>query len=170
MNLDISSAPEVAQLARVPASAPPPRNFGPAGVAMTPGRLAGMVQAALAEPARWWYLVRFDPQQPVHLRLESAAGCELWLTSTPPGHRGAPHTGGTGCEVLTVVSGELAERAITADGAAVRSLKPGRIRVHGEGDLHEVINPGGSYAVSLCAHAGWPLSPEIPARARKRKV
>jgi hypothetical protein len=151
MNLDISSAPEVAQLARVPASAPQ-RNPGSAAT-MTPGRLAGIVRAALAEPSEWWYLVRFDPGRPVHLRLESAPGCELWLTSTPPGHCGAPHAGGAGCEVLTVVSGELAERAITAGGAVIRSLRPGRIRVHGEGDLHEVINPGGGYAVSLCAHA-----------------
>jgi Cysteine dioxygenase type I len=154
MNLDISSVPEAAQLARMPASLPQ-RSPGRAA-APTPGRLAGMVQAALAEPSRWWHLVRFDPERPVHLRLESAPGCELWLTSTPPGHRSAPHTGGTGCEVLTVVAGELAERAITVDGAAIRPLRPGRIRVHGEGDLHEVINPGGGYAVSLCAHTARP--------------
>jgi len=153
MNLDISSAPEVARLARVPASAPPYGNLGRGGMGMTPGRMAGLLRAALAEPERWWYLVRFDPVEPVDLRLDAAHGCELWLTSTPPGHRGAPHAGGTGCEVLTVVSGELAERTITADGAATRSLRPGRIRVRGEGDLHEVINPGGGYAVSLCAHA-----------------
>jgi hypothetical protein len=170
MNLDISSAPELAQLAGVPASAPPPRNLGRGRTGMTPGRLAGMVRAALAEPARWWYLVRFDPERPVHVRLDSAGGCELWLTSTPPGHCGAPHTGGAGCEVLTVVAGELAERAITADGAAIRSLTPGRIRVHGEGDLHEVTNPGGSYAVSLCAHAVRPRSQETTPGPPETKV
>lgn len=124
---------------------------------MTPGRLAGLVRAALADPARWWYLVRFNSRQPVHLRLEASPWCELWLTTTPPGHRGAPYaegpgSKGTGCEVLAVVSGQLTGRTITAGGAH-GPLLPGRIRVLGEGDAHELVNPGVSYAVSLCARA-----------------
>ncbi len=129
---------------------------------MTPGRLAGLLRAAVGDPARWWYLVRFDPRRPLHLRLDAPPECELWLTTTPPGHRGPPPGPGPGCAVLAVVAGELAERTITAGGAASRPLRPGRIRVHGDGYLHELVNPGGCYAVSLCAH---PAARPAPAGA-----
>jgi len=157
MNPDISAAPELAQLARVPAFAPPFGISEGSNRPATAGRLAGLVRAAAADPARWWHLVRFDPRQPVHLRLDAAPGSELWLVTTPPGYRGAPRDHRPGCEVLTVVAGELSERTITAAGAAELPLRPNRIRVHGLGHLHESINPGSCYAVSLCAHRaeGW---------------
>lgn len=155
MNLDISTAPELAQLAGMPASASA-RPFGSLGgttARVTAGRLAVLVQAVAADPARWWHLVRFDPRCPVRLRLDTAPGCEMWLVTTPPGYRGASRDHGPGCEVITVVAGELAERTITAAGAADRPLRPNRVRVRGRAHLHETVNPGTSYAVSLCAHA-----------------
>ncbi len=151
MNLDVSVAPELAQLALMPASAPPFGMLG-AGGQVTAGRLAGLVRAAAADPARWWPLARFDPDRPVHLRLDAAPGYELWLVTTPPGYRGAPRGCGPGCAALTVVAGELAERTITPAGAADRPLRPNRVRVRGRGHLHETVNPGTCYAVSICAH------------------
>ncbi len=153
MNLDISVAPELAQLARIPASAPPLRRIGGLNPPVTAGRLAGLLRVAVADPARWWHRVQFDPRRPVHVLLDEAPGCELWLVTTPPGFRGALRDHRRGCEVFTVVAGELAERTITATGAAEMALRPNRIRVHGRGHVHETVNPGGCYAVSLCAHA-----------------
>lgn len=153
MNLDLSAAPEIAMLARSSASAPPFWIGGGGTCQVTAGGLAGLVREAAADPARWWRLTSFHPRQPVHLRLDAAPGCELWLVTTPPGYRGAGHAHGAGCEVLTVVAGELAERSITATGAVDRVLRPNRIRVRGHGNLYETINPGGCYAVSLCAFA-----------------
>ncbi len=152
MKPDVSAAPELAQLAYTPASAPPFGSLGGTTGHVTAGRLAGLVRAAAADPARWWHLVRFDPRRPVHRRLDAAPGCELWLVTTPPGYRGAPGEYGPGCAALTVVAGELAERTITAAGAADRPLRPNRVRVRGRGHLHETVNPGTCYAVSLCAH------------------
>ncbi|HUK70287.1 MAG TPA: cysteine dioxygenase [Streptosporangiaceae bacterium] len=153
MNPDVSTAPEVAQLAWIPASAPPFGSTGAATGRLTAGRLAALVRAAAADPARWWHLVRFDPRSPVHLRLEALPGCEVWLVTTPPGYRGSWHDHGPRCEALTVVAGELAERTITAAGAADRPLLPNRVRVRGRAHLHETVNPGTCYAISLCAHA-----------------
>jgi hypothetical protein len=153
MNLDISTAPELAQLAWVPASAPPFGNVGVTTGQMTAGRLAGLLRTAAANPARWWQLVRFDPVHQVHLRLAELPGCELWLVTTPPGFHGASRDHGPGCQALTVVAGELAERTITAAGATDRPLRPNRVRVRGRGHVHETVNPGTCFAVSLCAHA-----------------
>ena len=153
MNLDLSTAPELAQLAWLPASAPPFGKMGGTTGNVTAGRLAGLVRTVAADPARWWPLVRFDPQRPVHLRLDAPPGYELWLSTTPPGYCGASRDRGPGCAALTVVAGELAERTITAAGAADRPLRPNRVRVRGRGHLHETVNPGTCYAVSLCAHA-----------------
>ncbi len=153
MNLDVSTAPELAQLASLPASAPPLGKLGGISGQVTTGRLAGLVRAVAADPSRWWHLVRFDPSRPVHLRLDAAPGYELWLVTTPPGYRGASRDCGPGCAALTVAAGELAERIITAAGAADRPLRPNRVRVRGRGHLHETVNPGTCYAVSICAHA-----------------
>jgi Cysteine dioxygenase type I len=153
MNLDISVAPEAAQLARLPASAQPSGEKGGLSGQVTAGRLAGLVQTVAADPARWWHLARFDPGGQVHVRLDAPPGCELWLVTTPPGYCGASVDCGPGCAALTVVAGELAERTITAAGAADRPLRPNRVRVRGRAHLHETVNPGTSYAVSICAHA-----------------
>lgn len=153
MNLDISAAPELAQLAHVPASAQPFGMNRGISLPVTVGRLAGLVRAAAADPAQWWHLARFDPRRRVHVRLPAEPGCELWLVTTPPGYSGEQHNDRPGCEALTVVAGELSERAITAAGVADLPLRPNRVRVHGRGHLHDTVNPGSSYAVSLCAHA-----------------
>jgi hypothetical protein len=154
MNLDTSTAPEIALLAGEGAP------HAPFGVKkgrnpLTAGSLAALVRETAADPAQWWWRARFDPQRPVRTRLTAAPGWELWLVTTPPGFRSGRHEHGAGCEVLTVVAGELAEYTITGDATQVRPLRPNRIRVHGHGaghrHRHETVNPGGCYAISLHA-------------------
>lgn len=150
MNLDLSTAPEIAQLAGEGAPLEP---FGcrKGSNRLTAGSLAALVRETAADPARWWSRVRFDPERPVRTRLAAAPGWELWLVTTPPGHRSAGHQHGAGCEVVTVLAGELAEYTITERGAEMRPLRPNRVRVRGRGHRRETVNPGGYYAVSLHA-------------------
>jgi hypothetical protein len=111
--------------------------------ALTVGRLAGLVREVAARPGEWWHLVRFDGV-PVPL----AAECELWLSAWPPGHRAD-----LDAQVLAVLAGELAERTITGQGVAERTLRANRVRVYGAGHPRELVNPGPAYAISLHATA-----------------
>jgi cysteine dioxygenase type I len=160
MNLDISAAPEIEILARSAGSARPFWSCGGGMRQVTAGGLASLVRSAAADPARWWPMATFDPRRPVQRLLDATPACELWLVTTPPGYEGAGHRHGAGCEVLTLVAGELTERMITAAGAACRVLRPSRMRVRGGGNLYQTINPGGCYAVSLCAYAPAPGATE----------
>lgn len=154
MNLDLSTAPEIAQLAG-PGAPLEPFGCKKGSNRLTAGGLAALVREAAADPARWWSRVRFDPERPVRTRLDAAAGWELWLVTTPPGHRSGWYTAGRAlgaqrpaCEVLTVVAGELAEYT---DGAEMRRLRANRVRVRGHLQRRETVNHGGCYAVSLHA-------------------
>lgn len=178
MNLDVSVAPEIAQLIeprpRAHGSAPEPgaaagpgragagpsANDGELAGAQPPtvGRLARELRLITAAPARWWGLVRFDPGRPVRVAVPAGPWYETWLVIIPPSERGGwtGDGGECGCEVVTVVAGEVTEQAIGAPGHAARGpaatpLLPGRVRVHGPGQPHRVVNLGGSYAVTLHA-------------------
>lgn len=190
MNLDVSVAPEIAQLidprprahgsAPAPGAATGPGSAGtgasadgsdPAGAQPpTVGRLARELRVITAAPGRWWGLVRFDPARPLRVAIPAPPWYEAWLVIMPPsdrrgrpGHAGHAGDGGRtgdggecGCEVVTVVAGEVTEQAIGAPAHAAREpaatpLLPGRVRVHGAGQPHRVVNLGGSYAVTLHA-------------------
>jgi hypothetical protein len=164
VNLDLSVAPEIAQLvspepsaASLPAARGGPRLAGAghasAGPAPTVGRLARQLRLITAAPERWWALVRFDPRRPVRVSIPADRFCEVWLMIIPPqaGGRRAGGDAECGCEVVTVVAGEVTEQAINACGAATTPLLPGKVRVHGRGQLHQVANRSGSYAVSVHA-------------------
>jgi hypothetical protein len=169
VNLDVSVAPEIAQLieprpgaagAACPAAAPAaPATPVPAGHAVVPtaGRLAGQLRLLTDEPGRWWGLVQFDPGQPVRVTIPADPWCEAWLVTVPPPGRGRPagDGGACGCDVVTVVAGEVTELAPGAPGTAA-SLAPllsGRVRVHAPGPPHRLVNLGGSYAVTMHARA-----------------
>jgi hypothetical protein len=164
VNLDLSVAPEIAQLvSREPRAAGlPPAPGGSrlaggghtgAGPAPTVGRLAQQLRLITAAPERWWALVRFDQRRPVRVRIPADRFCEVWLMIIPPaaGGRWAGDDAECGCEVVTVVAGEVTEQAINARGVATTPLLPGKVRVHGRGQLHQVTNRSGSYAVSVHA-------------------
>lgn len=164
MNLDLSVAPEIAQLvSQGPRAASLPSARGGsrlaagghagAGPAPTVGRLARQLRLITAAPEQWWAHVRFDPRRPVRVSIPADRSCEVWLMIIPPSVRGwwAGDDAECGCEVVTVVAGEVTEQAINAGGVATTPLLPGRVRVHGRGQLHQVTNRGGSYAVSVHA-------------------
>ncbi len=133
--MNFSAIPDITQQVREPAAAGPP----------TIGRLAGVLRDVAARPAYWWQLARFDGV-PVAL----PAFPELWLRAWPPGHRAVP-VAAPG--VLAVLAGELAERTITEQGVAERTLRANRIRVYGTPLPRELLNPGPAYALSLHAAA-----------------
>jgi hypothetical protein len=127
----------------------------------TVGQLAALVHEHTGRPGDWWHLVRFDPAGPVRVRLAGAEDTELWLTAWPPGCRThlRPHEGGA-TQVAALIAGELAEVTIGPDGVTERPLRANRVRVFGgrprrgrddDGHLHELANPGASFAITLHA-------------------
>jgi hypothetical protein len=175
VNLDVSVAPEIAQLieprpdagraAPGPAPGPGPAAPGRAGPAPAPtaGRLAGQLRLLTAEPGRWWGLVRFDPGQPVRVPIPAEPWYDAWLVVIPPPRRGgwAGDGGACACDVVTVVAGEVTEQAARTPAAVGTPGTPGtpgpllsgRFRVHAPGPPHRLVNLGGSYAVTLHARA-----------------
>jgi hypothetical protein len=162
VNLDISVAPEIAQLM----STGSPRLGGPGpdgpsgsarhgadGGPATIGDLARQLRLITAAPERWWSLVRFDPDRAVRVAIPTDGPGEAWLLIIPPHSGWTGDDGECGCEVVTVVAGEVTEQAIDDCGVATRPLLPGRTRVHGSGQLHQVINRSDGYAVSVHARA-----------------
>jgi hypothetical protein len=157
VNLDLSVAPEIAQLI----ATGPGRGLD-AGPAATIGELARQLRLITAAPERWWGLVRFDPERPVRAGIPLDGPAEAWLMIIPPSAQAVSKDrgedrgegwseGDCGCAVVTVVAGEVTEQAIGGGGVATTPLLPGRVRVHGSGQLHRVINRSAGYTVSLHA-------------------
>jgi len=111
----------------------------------TVGQLAALVQATAAAPDSWWSHVAFDPTTRVRVQLDSG----LWLITWPPGFRLPAHDHGGATQILTVVAGELAEVTVSDDGAVQRPLHANRTRIQTGDHMHEVVNPGTTYAITL---------------------
>ena len=170
MNLDVSVAPEIAQLmdSGRPGRGRSHEQPSPA-VSATPtvGELARQLRLITAAPERWWGLVRFDPERPGRVSIPVEGPAEVWLMIIPPPADGGPAQGGwpgddsadsgdggdCGCEVVAVVAGEVTEQVIGDGGVATAPLLPGKMRVHGSGQLHQVINRSAGYTVSVHARA-----------------
>ena len=124
------------------------------GAPVTVGYLAACLRILVADPRRWWDLVRFDPQRPVRIPVAAPApGCGTWLLVLPPGQHGeepgpAP-PGGVSC----LLAGAVTEQTGTPGGWQDRPLSPGRTRVHGGRGPSRLINSGAGYAVTLHARA-----------------
>jgi hypothetical protein len=134
VNVDLSVAPEIAQLAhRRPL--PPPAD------APTLGTLSRELAWLAATPQRWCDLVRFDPERPVRIPLpgDPAHDRDAWLLVMPPGG-----SVDCACHLGTLIAGEAAE-----DTARLCS---GRILVHGSRRAHAIRGVGHGYSVSL--HVG----------------
>jgi hypothetical protein len=124
---------------------------------------AALVRRIAADRSRWEPLVRYDALTRWYARLETGPGYEVWLLSWLPGQGTGLHDHGPSTGVLTVVSGELAERSPDRPGAHPgehgRRLRPGTVRVipgsvrTGGGAarpyLHEMVNAGLEPAVSI---------------------
>lgn len=149
---DMSVAPEIARLAEavllVPAqganaAAPPDPQ---AGHSLTLGTLARLLRSIAASPERWWGLVRFEPERSVQITVEEGAAYRAWLVVLPPGDAGQA----CDCDVATMIAGEATEGA-----PASAVLRPGPVRVHGQGPatVHRVRGQGAGYSISLHARA-----------------
>jgi hypothetical protein len=170
VNLDVSIAPEIAQLMgpgpdrsreRPAASPAPVASAAPAGAGTaggpppTVGDLARQLRLITAAPERWWQLVRFDPERAVRISIPAPGPGEIWLLVIPPSAHGEwmEDGGECGCEVVSVIAGEVTEQAIGECGVATTPLLPGRMRVHGSSQLHQVVNRSAGYTVSVHARA-----------------
>jgi hypothetical protein len=146
MNLALATVPEMTPSA-------PPAPTGPS--VPTIGELARAVSELAVDPGRWCHLVRFDRDRPVSVdpRAGTPDGIGIRLTTWPPGYRSAPDEHDAVTRVVMVLAGELEEHTISSAGAAMRPLRPNRVRVHGRGHVHELFNPGPTYAIVVRAYA-----------------
>ncbi|ROO90184.1 cysteine dioxygenase type I [Actinocorallia herbida] len=115
----------------------------------TVGQLAWRVSQAAARPDAWWHLVTFVPGERIRVELEDGLTLIIW----PPGFRLSAHDHGGHLQVMAVIAGELAEVVVGDDGATARPLRANRVRVQAGDRMHEVVNPGEGYAVTLHAYA-----------------
>jgi hypothetical protein len=164
LNTDLSVAPEIARLADP---------FVPVqhvtAMPRTDGRTAAALTELAATPQLWWDLVRFCADGPVRIEVPGALGAgpggpaawagepAVWLFVLPPGT-----AVDCDCRQATALAGEATEatganEATEATGATeapgqARSLRPGRVRVHGAGARHRLRAAGPGYSVTL--HVG----------------
>jgi len=160
MNVDMSVAPEIALLAR-----PIPRQPGTSGSRPTIGKLAGELSALASHPERWWGTVRFNQCRSakidlnldkIDLDLDFSGGFRgvvppgqhrpgFWVAVLSPGDDGID----CDCDLMTVVAGDVLEESVADGGGVTTGLRPGRIRVHGQGQVHQIRASGDGFAVSL---------------------
>lgn len=139
MNVDMSVAPEIAILAeRVPAQA----GAREAGTPPTIATLAGELDALARRPERWWGAVRFSEGRSEIIDLEFPG---FWAVTLAPDDPGVY----CDCELMSVVAGTVIEESVADGGAVTSTLRPGRTRVHGQGQVHQIRAGGDGFAVSL---------------------
>jgi hypothetical protein len=138
VNVDMSVAPEIALLAH-----PVPRQPSTPGSRPTIGKLAGELSALASHPERWWGLVRFN--QCRYEKIELDLG--LWVLILAPGDDGID----CDCDLMTVIAGDVLEESVADGGGVTTGLRPGRMRVHGQGQVHQLRASGDGFAVSLHA-------------------
>jgi len=138
MNLDMSVAPEIALLGA---------GGGVVAARATIGALAAELRGIASRPERWWGSVRFTPGRSFKKDLEVPG---FWVVTLAPGDPGIY----CGCEVMTVVAGSVIEESVADGGAVATTLQPGRIRVHGQGQVHQIRAAGDGFAVSLHVRGG----------------
>ena len=139
MNADMSAAPEIALLAN-----PLPRQPAPVTTRPTIGTMAARLRDLASHPERWWGTVAFSPGRSEKVDLEFP-GC--WLVVLSPGDAGLD----CDCDVMTVVAGAVTEESVADGGGVTTALLPGRIRVHGQGQVHQIRAGEDGYAVTLHA-------------------
>ncbi len=157
VNVDLSVAPEIAQLAAPLALAPSSqRHAHTPSARLTAGQLAAELSRLAAAPQRWWDLVRFNPDRPALIAVP--APFEAWLLVIPPGQAAECR-----CELATQIAGDATEEpASAAAGAAragarapaARQLRQGRVLVHAPDSQHTIRGAGHGYSVTLHA-GGW---------------
>ncbi|WKX70692.1 cysteine dioxygenase family protein [Streptomyces sp. XD-27] len=148
----------------------------------TVSAFAGLARSIAADRAGWEHLVQYDATSRWYHRLrtvpqalgsaragETPIGYEVWLLSWVPGQSTGAHDHGASSGVLTVLQGELTERAGTAPAGtapadpalpAQRTLAAGAQRVFAPGYVHDIANDSLEPAVSL--HIYFPGLTDMP--------
>jgi hypothetical protein len=139
VNLDLSAAPEIALLA-VPAQTHPPVAPAPP----TLGGLARELRLLASRPERWWGAVRYHSDSSVHIDLE-VSGISAWVGVLVPGDPGLYCS----CELMMLVAGDAMEESVADGGSATTALQAGRVRVHGQGLVHQIRAASTGFAVTL---------------------
>ncbi|MEU1371330.1 cysteine dioxygenase family protein [Streptomyces sp. NPDC005803] len=122
----------------------------------TVAEFVGLARTLAADRAQWAPLVRYDATTRWYHRLRTGPGYEVWLLSWVPGQGSGLHDHGPSSGVLTVLDGELTERA----NRGKQTLGAGAQRVFAPGYVHEVVNDSLEPAVSL--HVYYPGLTDMP--------
>jgi hypothetical protein len=125
---------------------------------LSPARLASVVGAIAASPARWRPLVQFSAGRRWYYRLDQSdpnPAYELWLLSWLPCQQTGFHDHGDAAGAFAVADGELLESTaqVGRRQVASRPLAAGAVRSFGPAYLHDVRNAGARPAVSVHAYS-----------------
>jgi predicted metal-dependent enzyme (double-stranded beta helix superfamily) len=118
-------------------------------------RPAEVVQALAARRELWEPLVRFNPEQRVHVRALVAPTWEAWVLTWLPGQGTFIHDHGGSAGAFLVLDGALTEETYglrTPQAPAVRELGVGRTRAFSARHVHRVTNTRDVPAISLHAY------------------
>ncbi len=118
-------------------------------------RLAQVVGAIAAQPARWRDIVRLDTSRRWYHRIELTDDHEVWLLSWLPGQSTGFHDHGAAVGAFAVARGELRERTVPARSrrASNRTVSAGQVRSFGAAHVHDVVNVWTEPAVSVHAYS-----------------
>jgi hypothetical protein len=75
----------------------------------------------------------------------TAAGITAWMMVLAPGDPGRY----CDCDVMMLVAGEAIEESVADGGAVSTTLRAGRARVHGQGQVHQIRANSKGFAITL---------------------
>jgi hypothetical protein len=142
VDLDMSAAPEIALLA-VPAQ---PAIAGPWP---TLGGLAHELSRIASRPEQWWGTVRYHTDRSEKIDL-GFSGVIAWISVLVPGDPGLYCP----CDLMMLVAGNAMEESVTDGGSVTTELRVGRVRVHGQGLVHQIRAASAGFAVTLHVSGG----------------
>jgi hypothetical protein len=132
----MSAAPEIAQLAlQIPAQPG----------ALTIGSLARELRLLASHPERWWGHAAYHTGRSEKMDLDSPAEIAAWMMVLAPGDPGRY----CDCDVMMLVAGEAVEESVADGGAVSTTLRAGRARVHGQGQVHQIRANSKGFAITL---------------------
>jgi Cysteine dioxygenase type I len=115
--------------------------------------LLAVARRYVAEPNDWPFAPRFDPTRRWYARLAVTDDHEVWLLTWLPGQFTDLHDHGGSAGAFTVVSGEVVEQIIGADGGLHAARYP-RNDGHSFGPhhVHRIVNVSDRPAVTVHAY------------------